>query len=118
MRRRGYCVAPQAREPSHAAKHLNVPPSDAQSVSIVHGFVHALAPVVHPASVKAPRARQERPAAQSESALHAVPATFSEGLLQAKNAAKTAIEARTRTVRMGWNHRTPAATGPGGPEGC
>ena len=57
-----YRVAPQARLPSQAAKHLKLAPSGAQSASSVHGRAQELASEAHPASVKEPSARQDRPA--------------------------------------------------------
>jgi hypothetical protein len=87
--------------PSHAAKHLNVDPSGAQSESRVHGFEQALAAGVQPASVNAPRAPHDRPAAHSESELQAMPAAFS-GLLPhpGETARPDKANARKRVIRI------------------
>jgi hypothetical protein len=88
MRKAPYCVAPQARVPSHVAKHLKFAPRGAQSESSVHAFEQALTTVMQPPSAIAPASTEhERPAAHSESELQAVPAGFKELLLQPRAAA-------------------------------
>jgi len=94
-------VAPQARVPSHATKHLKFEPREAQSESRAHAFEQDLANVVHPASVNVPRPRQERPAPQSESELQTVPADLSGVLPQAaKGISSAKSEGPRRILRI------------------
>ena len=80
--------------PLHAAKHLNVGPSDEQSGSVVHAFEQLLPNVVQPPSLeKAPRSRQASPVAHSVSARQPAPAGREEGpqLIRAAKTRATAI---------------------------